>query len=432
MFSSSPSSSTGSPRITRSHPVGPPRRTYSRRRTTQAPVHRDIPDTDSDSDVEEELEDRRNDGKGKVETRQKIKSTSQSSPSLGSSSRTTALRTGSRSSLRLGRNVSGREEVTLTTKRKARGRLAERDDKEGNDEEANGEEGIDDEDCLTAVYSQEAQDEEDSRGTNRKNTQNRQNRVKTPPPTSSPLSSATPTPSQTPRKRKAEPTSSESTPRRSSRPTRSRSNTSANEISVEGSAPRRRDVTPPRTAPAAGPSTPTSSPRDYAHLFAAISPDPSTLYSPSRKRLIGYSQSSGAVLDSPSKLRRGFSHVYSSPGRSGPSTPTKQLAKTQSMPTSPSKPIEDGDPSALWIKPVEPEGQGSGGRAKRIYGRTRTVVAEDEDTVTDVEKLEEALSKESYASLRSRYEVNSGEATLSQEELSVCLQIWLWRLRLMT
>jgi hypothetical protein len=47
-------------------------------------------------------------------------------------------------------------------------------------------------------------------------------------------------------------------------------------------------------------------------------------------------------------------------------------------------------------------------------------VAEDGDTVTDVEKLEEALSKESYASLRSRYEVNSGEATLSQEELSVC------------
>jgi hypothetical protein len=101
------------------------------------------------------------------------------------------------------------------------------------------------------------------------------------------------------------------------------------------------------------------------------------------------------------------------------------------MPISPSKPIEDADPSAMWIKPVEPEGQGSGGRAKRIYGRTRTVVAEDEDTVTDVEKLEEALSKESYASLRSRYEVNSGEATLSQEEMSVCLQIYLRRLELM-
>jgi hypothetical protein len=403
MFSSSPSSSTGSPRITRSHPVGPPRRTYSRRRTTQAPKDREISDTDSDSEVEEGLEDRRNDGKGKVETRPKIKPTLQSSPSLGSSSRTTVLRSGSRSSSRLSRSGSIREEVTLTTTRKIQDEPAE--------------EGNDDEDCITAVYSQEAQDEEDERDSR---SANRQKRVKTPAPTSSSLSSATPTPSPTPKKRKAEPTSSESTPRRSVRPTRSVLNTSANVESGEVPAPRRRDVTPPRTAPAAGPSTPTSSPRDYAHLFAAISPDPSILSSPSRKRLIGYSQSSGAVLDSPSKLRRGFSHVYTSPGRSGPSTPTKQLGKTQSMPISPSQPVEEGDPSAMWIKPVEPEGQGSGGRAKRIYGRTRTVVAEDGDTVTDVEKLEEALSKESYASLRSRYEVNSGEATLSQEELSVC------------
>jgi hypothetical protein len=424
MFSSSPSSSTGSPRITRSHPVGPPRRTYSRTRTAQAPKDQDISDTESE--VEEEPENRPNDGKGKVETRKNIKATSQSSPSLGSSSRSTGLRGGSRSSLRASRNGSGREEVTLTTKPKTRRAAAEE-----NDEEANDEEGIDGEDCITAVYSQGAQDEEDSRGTNRKNTQNRQKQVKTPPPTSSHLSSATPTPSPTPKKRKAEPTSNESTPRRSNRPSRSRSNTSTNDGPSEAPAPRRRDVTPPRTAQVAGPSTPTSSPRDYAHLFAAISPDPSTLSSPSRKRLVGYSQSSGAVLDSPSKLRRGFSHVYTSPGRSGPSTPTKQLGKTQSMPISPSKPIEDADPSAMWIKPVEPEGQGSGGRAKRIYGRTRTVVAEDEDTVTDVEKLEEALSKESYASLRSRYEVNSAEATLSQEEMSVCLQIYLRRLELM-
>ena len=335
--------------------------------------------------------------------------------------------------MRLGRNVSSREESTLTTRPKSHGRLAEQTDQvTENVEEVTDEDEIDDEDCITAVYSQEAQDKEDSSVVNRKNRQERQNRVKTPPPTSSPLSSATPTPSQTPRKRKVEPSSSESTPRRSARPTRSRSDIAANVESGEAPVSRRRDVTPPRTAPAAGPSTPTSSPRDYAHLFAAISPDPSTLSSPSRKRLVGFSQSSGAVLDSPSKLRRGFSHVYDSPSRSGPSTPTKQLGKTQSMPISPSKPIEDGDPSAMWIKPAEPEGQGSGGRAKRIYGRTRTVVAEDEDTVTDVEKLEEALSKESYASLRSRYEVNSGEATLSQEELSVCFQICLFRLRLMS
>ena len=416
MFSSSPGSSTGSPRITRSHPIGPPRRTYSRRRTVQASVKRDVSDTESE--VEEELEDRPNDGKGKVVNRQSIKATSQSSPSLGSSSRPTAFPNGSRSSSRLSRDQSSRENGTLTTKPKIRGRLAEQKDQVG----ANDEDEYDAEDCITAVHSQEAQDEEEGRDLR---SGIRQKRFETPPPVSSTLSPSTPTPTPTPKKRKVDVASSQSIPRRSVRPTRSRSNLSAKEGPSEAPVPRRRDVTPPRTAPIAGPSTPTSSPRDYAHLFAAISPDPSILSSPSRKRIIGYSQSSGAVLDSPSKLRRGFSHVYTSPGKSGPSTPIKQLGKTQSMPISPSKPLEDGDPSAMWIKPVEPEGQGSGGRAKRIYGRTRTVVAEDGDTVTDVEKLEEALSKESYASLRSRYEVNSGEATLSQEELSVCL--WIYR-----
>jgi hypothetical protein len=75
----------------------------------------------------------------------------------------------------------------------------------------------------------------------------------------------------------------------------------------------------------------------------------------------------------------------------------------------------------MWIKPPETE-PGSGGRAKRIYGKSRTVVAEDIDTVSDATKLEEALSKESYASLRSRYEVNPGDA-LSQAEMSVSFQI---------
>jgi hypothetical protein len=141
--------------------------------------------------------------------------------------------------------------------------------------------------------------------------------------------------------------------------------------------------------------------------------------------MIGLSQSSGAVLDSPSKLKNRFSHLQEEFGSgsrsSGPSTPHK-LGRTNSLPISPSKSIlEDAepDPSAMWIKPAEVEGPGSGGRAKRIYGRTRTVIAEDGDTVSDVEKLEEALSKESYASLRSRYEVNpSGEKSLSQVELS--------------
>lgn len=362
-------------------------------------------DTESEEEEQEEELEIGIDGKGgSVRKGQNTKVVSQSSPSLGSSTRTAPRRTGSRSSSRLDKDGSRKKEESLATRDAT--------------SEAPAEQGDDDDDCITAEYSQEVQDEEGRRDLAEEKSSKR---VKTPPPTSSPLSSATPTPTPTPKKRKAEPSETVSSPRRSTRTTRSRSNTSQQESTPkEVPVSRRRDVTPPRTAPVAGPSTPTSSPRDYAHLFAAISPDPSMMSSPSRKRLIGQTQSSGAVLDSPSKLRRGFSHVYDSPGRSGPSTPTKLLNRTHSMPISPSKPLEDGDLSAMWIKPVEPEGQGSGGRAKRIYGRTRTVVAEDENTVTDAEKLETALSKESYASLRNRYEVNSGEATLSQEELSVC------------
>jgi hypothetical protein len=359
--------------------------------------------SDTDSDGENEPPSTRTKEKGeKVKSRTSIKQTAQSSPSLGSSTRTslTSLRTGSRSSTRLSKNGSRGEEDSLTTAPSTSNTPIQKDG-DGDD---------DDGDCITAVCSQESQDQEEQR----RLSGDRPRRVQT----SRPTSPDSPTP--TPRKRKIEPTP----PRQSVRPTRSRSNTSqANSAPEEIPASRRRDVTPPRTVSIAEPSTPTLSPRDFAHLFAAISPDPSSLPSPSRKRLIGQSQSSGAVLESPSKLRRGFSHVYdSSGGRSGPSTPSKLLNRTHSMPISPSKsPLQEGDPSALWIKPVETEGPGSGGRAKRIYGRTRTVVAEAEDTVTNVEKLEEALSKESYASLRSRYEVNSGETTLSQEELSVCL-----------
>jgi hypothetical protein len=72
---------------------------------------------------------------------------------------------------------------------------------------------------------------------------------------------------------------------------------------------------------------------------------------------------------------------------------------------------------------VESDAPGSGGRAKRIYGRTRTVVADDEDTVSDVNKLEEALAKESYANLRSRYEVNGGEVDQGSNAVSVGISL---------
>jgi len=400
MFSSSPSSSTGSPRITRSHPAAPPRRTYARKRTVQAPKNQDVSDTDSDT---EEVGKNRIDGKKETaKTQANAKRASQSSPSLGSSTRTRSevSRTGSSSASRLSRNESRGRERTSTTGTKV------------SEASTTGEA---EEDSIMAAEYHPSQEE---RYTPK---MDRTGRAQTLIITSSPLTSASGPPTPTPRKRKAEPSLRISPAQPSVRATRSRSNTSQNSSeSKKAPVPRRRDLTPPRSVAAvAGPSTPTSSPRDYAHLFAAISPDPSILSSPSRKRVIGQSQSSGAILESPSKLRRGFSHIYDSPGRAGPSTPTKTLTKTQSMPITPSKVSEEGDPSAMWIKPVEPEGQGSGGRAKRIYGRTRTVVAEDDDTVSDVQKLEEALAKESYASLRRRYEVNSGETTQSHEDLSV-------------
>lgn len=77
------------------------------------------------------------------------------------------------------------------------------------------------------------------------------------------------------------------------------------------------------------------------------------------------------------------------------------------------------DPSAILVQPSVPEGQGSGGRAKRVYGRNRTVVAEQEEESQEAPTLEETLNKESYADLRKRYEVDSGSADVSADLLSV-------------
>lgn len=73
----------------------------------------------------------------------------------------------------------------------------------------------------------------------------------------------------------------------------------------------------------------------------------------------------------------------------------------------------------MLIQPTVPEGQGSGGRAKRIYGRNRTVIAEQREASQEAPTLEETLSKESYADLRKRYEVDPGSAEVSADLLSV-------------
>lgn len=73
----------------------------------------------------------------------------------------------------------------------------------------------------------------------------------------------------------------------------------------------------------------------------------------------------------------------------------------------------------MLVQPTVPEGQGSGGRAKRVYGRNRTVVAEQGEESQEAPTLEETLNKESYADLRKRYEVDSGYADVSADLLSV-------------
>lgn len=247
------------------------------------------------------------------------------------------------------------------------------------------------------------------------------------------------------RKRVVRPSVGPLSPRRSPR---SRSNSAAVVATIEdtdrpctpppdnqNATGRRGPRTPPRSIRPTLPTTPSSSsPRDFAGLFAAVSPgvaDHSPFASPRAARILGKSQSSGAVLDSPSKLRQRLESVqrqdyFGSNMSAGPSTPLKRLGQTQSMPLTPShsSPIileTDHDPSAiLGVQSNVPEGQGSGGRAKRVYGRTRTIVAEEREGSQDPQSLEETLGKESYADLRRRYEVDSGSAGISADLLSVC------------
>lgn len=192
--------------------------------------------------------------------------------------------------------------------------------------------------------------------------------------------------------------------------------------------------TPPRTVRPPLPRTPTtSSPRDFADLFAAVSPGAgkSPFASSRLHSVIGKSRSSGSVLDTPSKMRKRFEGIsrqdsFGASMGSDPSTPSHRLGRTQSMPTTPSKssPIpSEADPSALLLRSTLPEGQGSGGRAKRTYGKTRTVVAEEGETAEAAPVVEDMMGASSYADLRKRYEVDPGEGVVTPEDTMVCVSI---------
>jgi hypothetical protein len=194
--------------------------------------------------------------------------------------------------------------------------------------------------------------------------------------------------------------------------------------------------TPPPQRVSRRPLTPTSSPKDLSALFAQVAssgaspgfsdaddPSPHRTTRPSGlRRMLTKTQSLG--VKSPSKSR-----PVDDPSPFRPS-PSSRLARTQSMPSTPSKsPTRDLSPNpAALLVPSAPAQDGSGGKAKRTYGKTRTVRVETEDGeagdifgVKDPVHHEGAV-KESYAELRKMYEVdNTVEGETSGSLLTVGL-----------
>lgn len=179
--------------------------------------------------------------------------------------------------------------------------------------------------------------------------------------------------------------------------------------------------TPPSQRVSRRPLTPTSSPKDLSALFAQVAssgassgfsdaddPSPHRANRPSGlRRMLTKTQSLG--VKSPSKSR-----PVDDPSPFRPS-PSSRLARTQSLPSTPSKsPTRDLSPNpAALLVPSAPAHDGSGGKAKRTYGKTRTVRVEMEDgeagDIFGVKKAvhHEGVVKESYAELRKMYEVDN-------------------------
>ncbi|ORY32814.1 hypothetical protein BCR39DRAFT_521738 [Naematelia encephala] len=171
--------------------------------------------------------------------------------------------------------------------------------------------------------------------------------------------------------------------------------------------------TPQRSTTKRVPLTPGSSPRDLSVLFAAVSPGKlEEGISPrpgGMRRMLSKSRSAASSLISPSRNARNTSSYDNDDA--GPSTPSRHLLRTQSLPDSPSKssPMSRTEQVSLLV-PSAGEHETSGGRAKRTYGKNRTILGEvaAESTATDNDKpVNEEIVKESYAELRKKYEVDN-------------------------
>lgn len=198
--------------------------------------------------------------------------------------------------------------------------------------------------------------------------------------------------------------------------------------------------TPPRKRPKRhGPLTPQSSPRDLSALFAPVSPARSPVRSPTLsrrntagddsdggvtkrpagglfRRMLDKTQSLGAIA---SPAKEGGEDYFTSTSASP--SPSKALTRTNSLPTTPSRsPLKpEGAPNAMaqsLIVPVasssrlEASTSTSGGKAKRTYGRSRTILAEVTDSPrsgASSNGAEKDTIKESYAELRKQFEVDN-------------------------
>lgn len=228
----------------------------------------------------------------------------------------------------------------------------------------------------------------------------------------------------------------------------------------------RNPSTPPRKSHrAAGPLMPHSSPRDLSALFAAVSParhpalsqqlrsggegsKGGSVSQPGKavrtgglRRMLTKTQSLGAVPDSPSKpgATSKFSAEDSLSDKSTPlsglSTPSRSIGPTRSLPESPLRSSHLTATPRLVLDSALAVPSGSGGKAKRTYGGSRTFLAESSGPAagvsvarsddTEVLGRNDILAKQSYAELRKRYGVDNTEAADDGSESGILIGVGL-------
>ncbi|ODN81979.1 hypothetical protein L202_02310 [Cryptococcus amylolentus CBS 6039] len=193
---------------------------------------------------------------------------------------------------------------------------------------------------------------------------------------------------------------------------------------------------------------------DLSAIFAGVSPGRRASHSPARS-LDGHSDSeadssgSRLALPKPSGLRRmltrtqslgepcsasgiddgdaaGFQASSTKPSVPAPLTPPGALRRLHSMPESPHIPSpKESQSEEVPIPQIQAVQPGSGGRAKRTYGKVRTMLVEQPKEVlrsqSTFANIDSEEAQESYTELRHKYEVdntvlpNSRSASLLQE-----------------